>query len=53
MIWINYGTWGLHKFSDRFNMTWTWKRYYKNGHRWTPIIYLEVKKKYNESNLGI
>lgn len=44
MIWLNYKGWATHKFSTRFKRAWIWKRIYRNGHRWTPFIVLEIKK---------
>jgi hypothetical protein len=44
-ISINYGVWSGYKFSNAFGLSWQWKRYYKKGHLWTPIIILSVKKR--------
>lgn len=43
MIWINLNTWNSFKFSTFLNYSWTWKRYYNKGYRWTPFIYLQLK----------
>ena len=48
MIWINNRTWSHYKFATIFNFVFIWKRWYKKRYgvkfRWTPIIYLKIKR---------
>ncbi len=44
MIWLNFKTWSTYKFKNTKNYVWYWERFYKNGHLWTPLIILKIKK---------
>ena len=48
MIWLNYRTWSYYKFAKVLNFVFIWKRWYRKRYgvryRWTPIIYLKIKK---------
>lgn len=41
-ILLNFDNWSYYKFSSAFNLSWSLERYYKNGHRWTPFVFLKV-----------
>jgi hypothetical protein len=47
MILIPYysnRTWSNKKLFKKFGYDFYFERYYKNGHRWTPIVFLNLKK---------
>lgn len=43
-ILLNFRKWSYYKFSNAFNRCWILERHYKNGHRWTPFVFLKVRK---------